>query len=482
MQDYDRIIWAFLQGWVDDEIRAVEPARIGMVGGSHGGMTTMYYGRHTSIPAATGQPLALWLPAGASPDLASWYLPGFDDGEDPPSSFGALRLSGFPAQYNAYQGDYLDDIVNRLEAGNEAPESFIVDMVQRSAYDLNGGVQSLLTNVAHGLISMSSLDCRIPKSGAFELYQQLREVGAGDRFRLVSPLGYHGCQPYDDVFSLPLQGWENGGDRGYYPKWTAQSQAAVAQYNEDLRFAWISEYVLDQSTNDLNDQPPWLFMLADEANEPGEIPSVYQSLPPGEAAITDVILYLGQDGRLGLTAPTQEATWTVEHVPQSGCTGLNLTEPCAPTPNLGATLMFVSAPIPQDVVIAGNPLLTIHAQEQTSVPYSFTVTLADVPDPSQPQQLWPVTSERVFDHTNSAGFEPKQVALDMAVHRFAKGHAIMLVITSESLPVDDYTMFAPSFSPYHLELKNLSNGAPATLMLPALSGALDLAPDSFQTE
>lgn len=331
MVDYDRTIWAFLNGWISDRVEPINPQFIGMTGGSHGGMSAMYYGRHTRIPRKTGNRLALWMSSGAEPDVAGWFLPGYDPSEVEPETFGAIRLSGFPGQTMSYEGDYLDELVERIEGGNEPPGAFAAEMSFRSIHNLDGSVSSLLSNVTHGLSFMSSQDCIIPKTNSFELYLQIRNAGAADRFRLASPVTYHKCKQLDpDGFSLPPN-LENGGDRGYYPRWTDESKEEMVQWGEDIRFKWIQTFLLDEPSFVLEDMPDWLFMLADEVNEPDESPTVYQSEPPGEAPTSTLTYYLDAAGKLLLIPPAEQQTWSITHVSNPACPGLNMRSPCEPS-------------------------------------------------------------------------------------------------------------------------------------------------------
>jgi len=457
--DYDRLLWAFIQGWVAADLPRGNPARLGVTGGSHGGVTSFVFGRHTRLPGRTGQKIAAVMPAGSTPDTDEWFVAGLDPAEAAQrqlTTWGSVRLSGFPAQMAMYRGPFLESVAADIEADVVRPVR-LAEAAWRSAHDAPGSTADYRNRVDATLIFMGSQDCIIPKRGAFRFYAELRAAGAGERARLVSPLAYHGCEGQD----------------GYQPMWTPEAKARISRWRAELHHRWVRRFMLDDPSVDIATWPEWMYMLADEADEPGETPAVYAAAAPGELPVSM------------RTIPLPAAQWTLVHDPGS-CTKLSLAAPCADLTG-SQVVALESPPLTEDVVVVGSPRLIIFAREATEARYAFTAILAEVPRPTtDPSLVWPVTSERRFSATAGTAVRRHAVDLDQVVHRFSKGSVIRLVLTTLSPRVTNasrpHTMFAPRTNRFELTFLAENGGEQARIELPVMSEAPQKAGLSWQVQ
>jgi hypothetical protein len=467
MQDYDRLLWAFLEGQVDPELPAADPERLGFGGVSHGGITSFIYGRKSRIPARTGHPFALSIPSGGAPDSLDWFNAGLDPIEVESlqvTAWGSVRLSGWPGQLWSYAGDYLEHLADLVAAGDLSEFSTqLEEGMYRSGFDGDDDTTSYRNNVQASLITMCSQDCIIPKSGAFRFFQSLREAG-GTLDRLISPLGYHSC---------------SGPEQGYQPFYSPEVQARVRAWKNEVRTRGVRRFLLGDQSVDLENWPAWMFMLADEGDEQGEIPVVYGMPAPDELEATTKTYFL--DAREALSPdPAPSGVMQLAHDP-GNCLTVELAGPCADVDEL-AYLLLDSAPLEEDLLVIGNPRLTVYAREASGADYAFTAILAEVPDPAKPAEFWPVTSERRFATVDTGEVRTHEVELDKVVHRFKSGSAVRLILTNLSLPITGCLMFAPSTNAYHLTFLTEHQGEQARLELPVVFEGLQSAADTWQIE
>lgn len=482
--DYDRLAAAFTRGWIDPTVHG-DPTRVGIHGGSYGGVSSYYYGRQSCVPSITGSPLALVIGEAGTPDSGELTVPGFDptdvaairDGTaDYETPWGAVKLS--PDQQVSYPGPLFNDPLREdvLADVNPAywfgPDKF----AWRSAHDdpADTDTTTFRQNVTHFLGLIGSQDCTTHHAGAMKFFADLVANGMTNA-RLVSPIYLHGC-------------YRTAKPDGFLPKPTQQNSQLITQWKENLEGGWIARYLLnipppapllDPGADSPTNQPMWMYMLGDEGILPTP-PNVYSGPVPT----------LVQEDVRALTLPSELTGETLSYDPGGQGTQVDLKHPT--WNEAGRAQVCVDFPVGQtDAVVIGQPEVVVYGQETSQQPYSFTAVLEDVfssSDCANGTCIWPVGSERRY---RRAGADSSQdIDLDSMVHRFRAGHTMRIVISNLAILThaddtypDGYPMYAPSTTPYTVKFSATDpggTGEPANIKVPVLSGAPTLAPPAWQ--
>jgi hypothetical protein len=486
--DDDRLLLAYVQGWVDKAFKG-DPRRLGITGGSHGGLTSYFFGRTTHVPGATGYPLALVAPIDGNPDFGSWGAPGFDPndltllllGKAPNNTpWGSFRLSGEPAQIDVFPGPLFATPLEAAATAQSGLPGVVDDGAERSAHDdVTGTITTTFRkNVAHFFAKMGSQDCIIPHQGNFDFYDQLLAASFPGA-RLVSPLSYHSCTntPY-----------------GYGPMFSAQTSTAVQNWTTLIQSAWVDRYLIgiapvslstaekppppDPGADDPSAEPEWMFMLADESlgSTP---PNVYMAKHPGS-----------HDG-LSTSNTTFDLSAiegkTLSYDPEGMGTSLDLHQPAWNTS--GAAEMDLDFAVTEDFVVIGQPTVTLNLGLTRGESFALTAILYDI-RPGEPAP-WPVGSERRYAHPASGAEVVSQtITLDTIIHRFKAGDTLRLALANLAVivptgPYGTSPMFAPSLSDFEVEFHagGSAKGSSSTLVLPTIPGtALVKAPGAWQIQ
>jgi hypothetical protein len=479
--DYDRVALAFARGLLDKALKG-DPARIGVMGGSNGGISSYFYGRQSHVPSITHAPLALVMPEEANPDSDSWPMPGLDPADLPALAagsagfdmpWGSFRLSGEPPQQDVYPGPLYNDLLRADVLADNALASWSTKNAWRSAHDDAAGtvVNTFKNQVKYTLAEQGSQDCIVPHAGAFSFFDELSNAGVKNA-RLLSPVDFHSCA--SDLSPAT----------GYLPKFTAANRTAIATWERNINGGWIYRYLVgvappapyvDPGATGASAQPDWMFMLADEANGSGT-PNVYTAAHPGALVVTNSNVTLPIDGK------------TLAYDPNGMGTQLDLKKPA--WNEAARAEVDLDFPISQDTVVVGQPDVVLFVNEATGQPFTFTVLLEDVTPASGETAaiVWPVGSERRFSHTSTAAISRQEILIDTMVHRFRAGHVMRLAISNLGLmvptgPNGTSPMFAPSLDKYAITFhaSAASGGEMAHATVPTILGsALVKAPAAWQ--
>ena len=331
MMDFDCLLWCFINGHILNDFPGINPARIGIGGGSMGGITTFVYGRWTQIPGETGHKIRVAMPGGCAPSMGDWFAPGLDPVDrlnwDNPniSTLGAMRLSGLAVQVAAFwqpkcpnPHEFWEKLVDWMEGdvnGDDPPtdqefQKFEEFCEYRSGYDnyqpndyTNLSVNSFLNNVDYGLLRIGCQDSVMPRSPIYDFFKKLN-IRADDpnhfnfsgHFRLISPVGYHlGTKKHvdDDGYMAippdPADPDETAKDYGYFPRCTFEMKRKIEGWSFTQAKEFLVHYLVDASLYpDVETMPDWLCIFVDDTRGPlgsinkrnGQDPPVYYGISP----------------------------------------------------------------------------------------------------------------------------------------------------------------------------------------------------------
>ena len=228
-QDYDVLISAILAGTIDPHLpRDVDATRIGVTGGSHGGLASFLYPVASSHATATS-PFALSMPFEGTPDVgASWFRWQYDldtiNATGVPAIVGFAPNAGAKSQLDAFPGSALTKILlAAFASGDQGP--LVQFLGSRSAYDRtpsgDGGrtLDTLNTSVNVLFIHTGGRDCIVPGYGPIEAWEILRssrydrpnDVWLFDNYP-------HSCSATGPRLPTELEEADLG---GYTPFWSA---------------------------------------------------------------------------------------------------------------------------------------------------------------------------------------------------------------------------------------------------------------------
>jgi len=484
LADYDRLATAFTRGWIDSTLHG-DPTRVGIHGGSYGGLSSYYYGRQSCVPTITGSPLALVIGEAGSPAIDDGTVQGLDPTDVPSvldgtashgTPWGAVKLS--PDQQVSYPGPLFNDPL-RLDVLADVNPAFWFDPANfgwRSAYDDQASTDTTTfrQNVTHFLGLIGSQDCSIPHTGTMEFFANLIANGMTNA-RLISPIYLHGCFQTDKP-------------DGFLPKPTQQNSDLITQWKENLEGGWIARYLLtipppppllDPGANSPTNQPIWMYMLGDEGvlSTP---PHVYSGPVPT----------LVQENVSALTLPSDLTGETLSYDPAGQGTQIDLKHPA--WNEAARAQVCVDFPVgTTDTVVIGQPEVLVYGQEASQQPYSFTAVLEDVfssADCTGGTCIWPVGSDRRYRRAGATASQ--DIDLDSMVYRFHAGHTMRIALSNLAILVhadatfpNGYPMYAPSTTPYTIKFSATDpdgTGGPASIKVPVLLGTPTLAPPAWQ--
>jgi hypothetical protein len=209
----------------------VDGARVGVSGGSHGGIASWLYPVFSTHTAGGGhKPFALAMPFEGTPDLASsWFGWQFDNETlvaGKPASEGFSADAGAVPQMHAWPKSTLTKLVSAsFTSGNYT--ALIAYFEQRTAYDQPGfGAEGRTADrfdaaVGAMLVHIGGRDCIVPGYGAIGAWEILQ----GPRYATKRPHDVflydnypHSCSATGPRFPTEGQMADAG---GYLPLWTS---------------------------------------------------------------------------------------------------------------------------------------------------------------------------------------------------------------------------------------------------------------------
>ena len=197
-EDYDILINAIVDGNLPHLPSNIDASRVGVTGGSHGGLASFIYPRHSKASSLlnNGQTylFKLSMPWEGTPDVGdTWNRWEFDsttlnNNHGQPYSAGFIAGAGAISQLNAWPKSELANIMTAaVESGNYT--HLISFLAERTAYDTstlvmdptNRSLRIFHNNVAVLLMHQGGRDCIVPGYGPRRGWIQLQESFGTER-------------------------------------------------------------------------------------------------------------------------------------------------------------------------------------------------------------------------------------------------------------------------------------------------------------
>jgi hypothetical protein len=269
-RDYDTLIESVLAGSLHPMLpKNVDPARVGVSGGSHGGLATFMYPPHATQPRS--HPFALAMPYEGAPDCAStWFKWQYDSetvasGGSPAQGF--VMTAGAHSQVNAWPGSALARLVaNAFATGNSS--ALIAFLATRTAYDVGGETLDAFNRSVRVLYEHTGgRDCIVPGYGPVGAWEVLRS----ERYRGSRPndLWLFDNYPHSCSGTLPRlpTAKESADVGGYGPWWGAALENRTDAISSSLWVAMVRMHLLGHPAHSLPAEIPLPALVATLAHD-----------------------------------------------------------------------------------------------------------------------------------------------------------------------------------------------------------------------
>ena len=289
-KDYDILIDGIMNGSFGIHLPSkgkMDATRVGVTGGSHGGLASFIYPRHSKAQSLLNNGVsymfALSMPWEGTPDVGeTWNKWQFDSEtlaltNGRPISAGFLAGAGAISQLNAWPKSTLATELNEaLSSGNFS--SFVMYMSERTMYDnpsINPDVDSRSLSIFHNnvdvlLMHQGGRDCIVPGYGPRRGWEQLRDMYRTERPNDLWILDNypHSCSATGPRFPKRSVIVDDG---GYLPLWTVQLEDKTDGISSFLWVTFVRKHLLQNNNNNNSITIPYPALVATIGHDVSDI-------------------------------------------------------------------------------------------------------------------------------------------------------------------------------------------------------------------
>ncbi|MCL4287891.1 MAG: hypothetical protein KJ006_09615 [Thermoleophilia bacterium] len=476
--DYDALLERLAAGDLHAEIPAIDPRRVGLSGGSHGGITSLIYAARSSF----SKPFALVMPAVGSPDMSDWVARSLDptEGLDGASGIGLLSIPGVISQLKAYPGSDLQDRMTEATSGDFS--RWAAYWGYRTAYDGDGGLDTFDAKVRALVMHTGGRDCIVPVNRQVELWEQLQRDYRRPNDLWLFSTDPHSCNQVTARYPSVDEAFGYDGGGGFFPTWSEELEAWSENVLKTQVFRWAARTYLAGRDDGWRPGPALVTPLV-QGEESGHREPYRAVRTLDDARTGRRTLWLRGGGALGSRRDAFTET-VIEHEPGQVCPVFSVIAPCGRSgwggqqagqrirelERIRSSTDFVSRPFRRQMTLLGSPSLRARVRidrDGSSVGAGIVAQLWYLP-PDLPAGSpgWMFThGMRFLKVLPEDGVVDVQIPLDSRVITLERGGRLRLALTNLTTYVKGFPWHHPVTTPYDVTLLSRPRH-PAKLELP----------------